>query len=163
VIDAKLSGGAIDAAVVASYVRGKSESALKRFGAFVRRRMQTSIRYRNKKSRPGQPPSARRGNRFTRLKTNKKTGASTRQAVSPLRELIAFAVSGDGMTVIVGPMIFRASAVGGGTVPPLLEEGGSGTFLDEGVRKTGRWQPRPFAGPAFRAELPRAPKLFGRT
>jgi hypothetical protein len=154
----------IDGEAIGAALDRKSKAALKRFGAFVRRRMQTSIRYRKKKSESGQPPSAHRGN-FTRVKFNKKTGTSSRQAVSPLRELIAFAVSEDGRSVIIGPMIFRQSKVGGGQAPPLLEQGGPGVFTvrkgKRQIRKAGNWKPRPFAAPAFRAELPSAPKLFG--
>jgi hypothetical protein len=155
----------IDGEAIGAALDRKSKAALKRFGAFVRRRMQTSIRYRKKKSEPGQTPSARRGT-ITRLKFSKKTGTSSRQAFSPLRELITFAVSEDGRSVIIGPMIFRASRVGGGVAPQRLEEGGTGEFFVNKKRKpnlkrVGNWKPRPFAAPAFRAELPSAPKLFG--
>jgi hypothetical protein len=140
-----------------------AQKALVRFGAFVRRRMMTSIRYAKNKSRPGDPPRGIRAGSFTRERKDKKTGATVRRPVSPLRELIAFAVieEGDDLKVIIGPMIFRSSTLGGGRAPRLLEEGGGGVFLDKGVAKYGRYAPRPFVGPAFRAELPGAPKLFG--
>src|SRR5262245_36304875 len=146
--------GVINSKAVETEMGRRTTSALKRFGAFVRRRAMSSLRYRKKKSAPGSPPSAHRSTRFTRLKTNKKTGEQKRQPSSPLRELIAFAVVDGGKAVIVGPMIFRSSSVGGGNVPPLLEKGGAGTFMSEGKRKTGRWAPRPTMGPAFKAELP---------
>lgn len=150
----------LDAAAVAGAAGAQARAALTRFGAFVRRRMMSSIRYRKRRSRAGEPPTAHRSDRFTREKTDKKTGATTRQASSPLRELIAFAVVDGGMAVIIGPMIFRASKAGGGVAPRALEEGGAGVFYVRGERKAGRWAPRPFARPAFAAELPRAPKLF---
>lgn len=100
-----------------------SRAALMRFGAFERRAAQTSLRYRKKPSAPGSPPSAHRSDRFSVNKTNRKTGVTTRQQSSPLRELIRFAVveTPRGLSVITGPL-------GGGSrpgdAPHALETGG---------------------------------------
>lgn len=156
------ASGAIDKEKIDTEASAKTKSALRKFGAFVRRRALTSLRYRKGKSPSGRPPHAHRSERFNRVHVNKKTGATHKRPTSPLRELIVFALVDGGRAVIIGPMIFRASAVGGGSVPRLLEEGGTGTFLDRGKRKVGRWAPRPYMAPAFRAELPRARGLFER-
>ncbi len=134
--------------------------ALSKFGAYVRRADQTSLRYRKKIASPGAPPSAHVSQGFTRERKNKKTGAVTRQAKSPLRELIYFAYDPDKKSVVIGPVVFRGSKVGGGVAPKLIEEGGTGPGISDGKLVTKRYHPHPHTGPAFRKVLPQAPKLF---
>lgn len=140
-----------------------NKKSLKKFGAFVRRRIQTSLRYKKRRSRPGEPPTVWRTERFKRKKKSK--GITIRQPSSPLRELIAFALTTyDGMpTVITGPMIFRNSRVGGGKATRALEFGGTVPFMSHGKPKMGKFLPRPYVAPAFKAELPKAPKLFKKS
>jgi hypothetical protein len=135
---------------------------LMRFGAFVRRRAQTSMRYRERASNPGEPPSAHTG---------------------LLRDFIRFSVEDVNRSVVIGAMktnqVFFDNS--GGTFRPVtgtgasvLEYGGQVTML-EWLRKSG-WQradlrslrrfdyrkkrfrtitiaPRPYMRPAFAAEL----------
>jgi hypothetical protein len=153
--------------------------ALSRFGAFVRQRAKSSIRYRKDPAPPGSPPSAHKT--ASRLKTNRKTGATKRQASSPLRDLIFFAYDREKKEVIVGPAIFPSAKRKG--VPERLEKGGSvsgtrrekvpgaqgrdrrGQFvaLDRRtrlVRATLRYEPRPFMRPAFDAEIGKVAGFF---
>lgn len=135
-------------------------AALSRFGSFVRQRDRSSLRYRKKPSVAGGPPSVHRSEGFTRKKKNRKTGQTTRQATSPLRELTFFAYDPSERSVVIGPAIFRSSKVGGGKAPKVIEEGGIGPVFSDGKRTVGRYTARPHTGPAFRAELPRAAELF---
>lgn len=131
--------------------------SLSRFGAFVRTKARTSIRYRTDPAPPGRPPSAHKT--VTRLKTNRK-GVTKRQASSPLRDLIYFAYDKDARSVVIGPVIFPSARRKG--TPERLEYGGSGvgTRRVPGSRKrvaaTFRYEPRPFMHPAFESELPKA-------
>lgn len=101
--------------------------ALSKLGAFVQRRTKSSIRYAANVSKPGRPPRAIRHTNFTREKTNKKTGTTTRQSTSPLRELIFFAYDQSTKSVVIGPAIFMSSRSGPGRVPRVLGEGGTVT------------------------------------
>jgi len=99
-------------------------------------------------SKPGAPPSSHAGH---------------------LKRLIFFAYDPAVRSVVIGPTPFRGTA----EAPPLLEEGGTAlatysrpvelwtgerTFVRRG--QTLRYQPRPFMGPAFQAELPGLPAMW---
>lgn len=136
--------------------------ALSKFGAFVRRRAQTSMKRRNKASAPGQPPSAH-GNAKQgqgKAKKSKYTGAW-------LRELLFFSYDPLTRTVVVGPLGFKGSGV-----PALHEFGGTaqkwGVRTIHGVRKrvvigTATYPPRPYMKPALDAELPKFAEQFRGT
>jgi hypothetical protein len=66
-----------------------SRKTLSKFGAFVRRRAQTSIRPRRDVSQPGQPPSSH---------------------VGTLRKMIFFAYDKDRRSVVIGPTLLKAGA-----------------------------------------------------
>lgn len=110
-----------------------AHKALSRFGAFVRQRAKTSIRYREAASDPGRPPSAHRSamSGIRRGNTRKKN-----QPTSPLRDFIYFAYDRQTKSVIIGPaktsQVFfdnhRKPVTG--TVPEVLEYGGSITILE---------------------------------
>lgn len=116
---------------------------LSRFGAFVRQRSKTSIRYSKKSARPGEPPRAHRS--ATRSKTNRKTGAVKVQPVSLLREYIFFGYDPIKQSVVVGPALLRntnSRTVSAKTIPELLEYGGSATIITA-VRPRGSIRPAP--------------------
>lgn len=124
-----------DRAAVADAVDKGTKRALSKFGAFVRTRARSSIRKRKKVSEPGKPPSSHRGT---------------------LKKLLFFAFDPVAKSVVVGPVPFSKAEA-----PPLLEYGGSATRTKKsGGTKTANYRPRPFMGPAFKAELPKAPQLF---
>lgn len=147
----QLKGGFFDTDAVSKLADKAERKMLARFGAFARRRMKSSLKYKSGKSQPGQPPNVHRTRGFTKAKRNAKTGATTKQPVSPLRELIYFALDPATHSVVVGPVKFGGK---GGVAPGLLEKGGPGSFTDSrtGEIKRGVYAPRPFVGPAGEAE-----------
>lgn len=120
---------------VMSAAEKAQRSALSRFGAFVRRRAQTSMRTKKGVSPPGQPPFAH---------------------TKRLRNAIFFAYDEGSGSVVIGPV--QAGTSGEGA--RVLEEGG--TISVPGVRRGRplRYSARPFMGPAFQAELPQAVVQF---
>lgn len=123
-----------DRKAVESAVDRGTKRALSKFGAFVRQRSRTSIRKRKAVSEPGKPPSSHEGS---------------------LRKLILFAFDPANKSVVIGPTAF-----GKGEAPSLLEYGGTTSRRTRDGVQTLRYRPRPFMGPAFKAELPKAPRLF---
>jgi len=173
-----------DAEAVLKKMDAATRRVMSRFGAFVRRRAQTSIRYRVKPSEPGQPPSAHRT--FMRTKTNKRTGVSKQQPASPLRDLIFFAYSAETQSVIVGPALFAGSKQQRGrqTIPETLERGGTATITE--AMSGGQWRliyslelaqrttkptrrraariaRRAFMAPALEAELPKLAPMYSHS
>lgn len=149
-----LKGGFFDADKIAAKAERANARAQSKFGAFTRRRMKSSIRYRQKPSAPGQPPSAHRSEGFTRETRSRKTGAVRRQAASPLRELIFFARDPRTDSVVIGPVVFGTRGA------PALEFGGRATVRREGRTRTVFIRPRPFARPAGEAEAEKLPDLL---
>jgi hypothetical protein len=120
-----LKGSFFDRDAVLKAMDKAAAQKLSRHGAFVRRRAQTSIRYRIQPSVPGHPPSGHKT--MMRTKTNKRTGISKRQEVSPLREFIFFAYMAKEKAVMIGPAKTNqknAEGSGGKTIPEVLEYGG---------------------------------------
>ena len=143
-------GSFFDRSKIETPVQRMWKRQLSRFGAFVRQRAKTSIRYRKKPSEPGQPPTAHRTSR--RKHVNKKTGVVKIRPVSLLREFIFFAYDQPANTVVIGPALLRGvKRQGSQTVPELLEYGGSVV----GPRGTMRYEPRPFMRPADAKERPK--------
>ena len=139
-----------DRAAVADKIPPAVRQALSKFGAFVRRRARTSLKYGPGRSGPGRVPVVHRSKGFTRRK--KVKGAVTAQPASPLRELIFFGFDPARQSVVIGP------AVGGSRTgaPAALEYGGASVVLRAGRRTVGRYAARPFMRPAFAAEMPGA-------
>lgn len=147
-----LKGGFFDTDKVMKEALKVERKTLARFGAYARRTMKSSLKYKSGKSAPGAPPNVHKTRGFNKLKKDRKTGAAVKQPVSPLRELIFFALDPVTHSVVVGPVRFGGK---GGKAPGLLEEGGSGTFKDgeTGEIKRGVWAPRPFVRPAGETEV----------
>lgn len=146
----QLQSGFLDAERILSDVRKAERKVQAKFGAFTRRRMQTSIRYRKQAAAPGEPPSAHASIGFTREKKNKRTGTVSRQPKSPLRELIFFALDPETDSVVIGPVSFGKGVAG------LIEKGGAGSVNG----KPAIFAPHPFAEPAGRAEAAKLPELL---
>lgn len=154
--------------------------ALGRFGAYVRRSAQTSMRYRKSASPPGQPPSAHKSKRRAALKRMGKA----KHNGALLREFLYFAYDPKARSVVVGPLGFRTR--GGKTVPELHESGGeraayrgetmavknpagrdprTGRFFSRGVHPvkvtgTVRYPRRPFMAPALKRTAAKFPQQF---
>ena len=138
--------------------------ALSKYGAYVRQRAKSSLKYSKEASAPGQIPHVHKT--LSRTKTNKKTGVTKIQPVSPLREFIFFGYDASSQTVVIGPTLFHAAkrkATGGHTVPEIIEKGGS-EQAEKVIFLSGRrtvkthsatYAPRPFMAPAAAAETPK--------
>jgi hypothetical protein len=142
--------GFFDREAIEKKIDAQMKRVLSRFGAFVRQRDRSSIRYRKAVSAPDGPPSAHRS--MNRTKTNKK-GITKTQSVSPLREFIFFTYDdSEGRPgVVIGPTLLNGSKP---DVLRIIEEGGDETFTDaKGRTITKHYRPRPHTGPAFQTEL----------
>jgi hypothetical protein len=131
-----------DSPKVLAAIDRANRKALSRFGAFVRRRARSSMKRRkNKVSRPGQPPFAKKG---------------------MLKNLLFFAFDPKTKSVVVGP-----ATINGSPVPKTHEFGG---FLRVRKKENGkriskpvRFAERPFMAPALKAELPKFAAQFAGT
>jgi hypothetical protein len=150
-----LKAGFFDAKKIEAAAARADAKVQSKFGAYVRRTMKTSIKYKAKGSAPaGSPPFAHRSEAFSKEKVNKKSGATTRQQRSPLRELIFFARDPAANSVVIGPVAFGARGAGA------LETGGSVSARRGSGRKTVHIAPHPFARPAGEAEAKKMPELL---
>jgi hypothetical protein len=149
--------GFFDRPAVVGAMGRTAAAALSKGGAYVRREAKSSLRYRSKSSKPGQPPTVWRDDRpgGTFRTTKKKDGTSHRRAVSPLKEFIFFAWDPGRHDVIIGPaatnqISFVKGRASRGTIPGVLERGGQTQVLE--VRRGRVWRradlrsPRRYAG-----------------
>lgn len=177
---AQLKGFFFDRLAVTRAADAGTVRALSKFGAFVRRAAQTSMRYRKGVSQPGQPPSA---HKIKQLAALKKLGRAKHNGAL-LRELLFFSYDPATRSVVVGPLGFKTK---GTPVPALHEFGGTrmaykgetmevknpagrdprtGRFFSKGVQnvplagKTLRYPKRPFMGPALDRMLPKFAATF---
>jgi hypothetical protein len=129
-----------DKGAVLRAVDRAERQVLSKAGAFVRRRAKSAVRKRKRVSEPGQAPSSHAGH---------------------LRRLILFGYDRAASSVVIGPLLFRSRS--SPTVPELLEFGGVVTRerkKGRRRRRTMRYRPRPFMGPALEAEAPNFPSLW---
>jgi hypothetical protein len=141
---------------------------LSKFGAFVRQRAITSLRYRKRSSRAGEKPTAWRSGRFG--------------GKSPLRLFLYSAYDPRTETAVIGPA--KLSKVASRNALVLLERGGTargdgrtvyvkraagrdarGRFVTRGTDEvtlsgTLNYRPRPFMGPALEAERPKLAPMW---
>ena len=127
---------------VADGLDAGTRKSLTKFGAYVRRRAKSSLKYKDGPAPPGQPPHVHRSATFKRKKGK---GGKKPQPVSPLRELIFFSYDRERKSVIIGP------AIGGSRsgAPRTLEESGQAKING----KTVFVRARPTMRPAFEIEL----------
>lgn len=106
----------------------KTRRVLSKFGAYVRREAQTSMRARKGASKPGSPPSS--------------------HATKLLRRFLFFSYDPSGKTVVIGPV--RLGGTAGQHVPKVEEEGGTVLRKNRaGVATAYRYPARPYMKPAF--------------
>jgi len=140
---------------------------LSKVGAYVRQAAKSSLKYGNGSAEPGRPPKVHRAGSFTRA--TKAKGQVVRRPVSPLKELIFFALTSDKMSVVIGPAEFRNSSLRSRvptswTAPRLLEQGGTiATRLRSGRSRVSRYRGNPFMRPAMDRELPKFAVAFAGT
>ncbi|MCL2117799.1 MAG: hypothetical protein FWH27_05145 [Planctomycetaceae bacterium] len=114
----------------------RTRRVLSKFGSFVRRSAQHSIRPSNNTSRPGHPPFSHSGK---------------------LRKKIYFMFDPKRRSVVIGPIIYPGKT---GRALPALEYGGK-TDMPSG--DTVKIEARPFMGPAFSKNLVIVPALWSGT
>lgn len=121
----------------------ENRKRLSKAGAYIRKRARTDIlRRRKQPSRPGQPPSVHSRDSFATLKN------------------ILFYANQDWESVIIGPRAIpslRLKRSNRTTVPELMEKGGWSVnerrIRGRTVSNVGRYQARPFMGPALDKEV----------
>lgn len=148
--------GFFDRKAVVSKVDQATRRVLSKFGAFVRRRAQTSIRYRKDVSAPMGPPHAHKSG--TVVRKSKRTGETKVRTVSFLRKFLFFAWDDTHRSVVIGPAKLNNTV--SSLSLPALEYGGRSVALEDGLRKSIRVKPRPFMRPALEAEKPQLPALW---
>lgn len=133
--DAK--NGFFDRAAVIGAMDATARKVLSKFGAFVRRSAQLSIRTRKGHSPPGSPPHGH---------------------VGLLRKFIFFSWDNDRRSVVVGPAKLNGRA--SSDAPKALEYGGWFNRRGRNGPRVANYPARPFMGPAFDANLPKLPKMW---
>lgn len=129
----EFKAGFFDRQAVQQAVDKAARKNLSKFGAFVRRSAQTSIRSRKRISEPGQPPSSHTG---------------------LLKRHIYFAYDGQKKSVVIGPVAWKKR--GSFTVPEVLEYGGQ--FRE--AKQRYNYRSRPFMRPAFEKEKARIKDIW---
>ena len=114
----------------------RTRRVLSKFGSFVRRSAQHSIRPSKRTSPPGKPPFSHSGK---------------------LRKKIFFMYDPKRRSVVIGPIIFPGKT---GKALPALEYGGKTDMPSGDIIKI---EARPFMGPAFNANLSVVPSLWANS
>jgi len=114
-------------------VDARTRKVLSKFGSFVRRSAQQSIRPSGHTSRPGHPPFSHSGK---------------------LKRKIFFIFDPKRRSVVIGPIIYPGKT---GRALPALEYGGKTDMPSGDLVKI---EARPFMGPAFKTNLAVVPSLW---
>lgn len=153
----KAKANFFDRKLVSDKIGSAAKRVLSKFGAYTRQGAKTSLRYKEGPSAPGKPPHIHRT--AMRKKTNKKTGQTKVQSVSPLREFIFFVWDAAAQSVVVGPALLNTTK-GGSEALSALESGGASTSHSGARPRRVNIEARPFMGPAAEKELPKLPPLW---
>lgn len=130
-------GGFFDRDKVMAAIDKATYSRLSKFGAWVRRTAQTSIRTRKKPSAPGKPPSNHTG---------------------LLKKWILFFYEPSRKSVVIGPAKLNARSAlnlgaNGQPIPQTLEHGGSVNRSEYLSKTTGEWTPLTSSRTARRVKM----------
>lgn len=137
---------------IAKAIDRAKKGSLSKIGAYVMRGARKSLKYGDGVSSPGQPPVAHKTGNIKKIKRKRINGqlqevSSSMKRLSPLREFLFFVYDVSTGTVVIGPartnqVSFEGSMIPvTGTVPSVLEYGGTVTLLEEMVAP-GRWRRR---------------------
>lgn len=161
-----VTGSFFDRGIVTRAMSKQEKTVLSKFGAYVRQRAKSSIRKAKQKAMSDLTPDelltykiiAARAKKEGRPRPKRplassKPGEPPRSVLGYLKKFLYFAYDAGTKSVVIGPALFG----GKGTAPRTLEEGGKAVIYGG---KTVTIKPRPYMGPAFRAELPGLPKLW---
>jgi hypothetical protein len=166
-VSMKITSMFFDRPAVIRRMDAATQRSLAKAGAFVRRAAISRLRRRKRYSLPGESPSVHSTDPIANLK------------------FILFGFDGRD-TVVVGPVglnqkQYLNGRLSGGTVPNLMEFGGRAgireklagrTWVPRGRRsrpnqptrvRLATYAPRPFMGPALRAEQDKFPQLWARS
>lgn len=141
-------GAFFDRQAIIDAVGAANARNLSKAGSFVRRGARSSLRRRKKPSAPGSPPSVHTNHPVATLKS------------------IWFVLDRSRLSVVIGPVRLNGRSLLGsdrGTVPELMELGGSATLEKRKKRRRVRYSPRPFMGPALQRELPKFEGLWANS
>lgn len=133
--DAK--NGFFDRAAVANAMDATARRVLSKFGAFVRRTAQLSLRTRKGTSPPSSPPYSHTG---------------------LLKRFIFFSWDNDRRSVVIGPAKLNGRA--SQDAPQALEYGGRFVRRTRTGTRPATYPARPFMGPAFNANEPKLPGMW---
>lgn len=126
------------------------------FGRKVRSIAQKSLRYGDKASPPGSPPTVHRTK--TRTTVSRTSGRVRKRSVSFLREFIYYAFDPTANSVVTGPSRLNSTVDPGAL--PALEYGGTASIKTKGKRRRARVAARPFMRPAAAEALPTLPPMW---
>jgi hypothetical protein len=105
-----------DSHLVEARVSLAVRQAMSKFGAFTRQSAKQSLKYGDRHSPAGSPPTVHRTTAFDRY-----TKSGKLRPTSPLKELIYFSYDDESKSVVVGPLAFSSRP---STVPQVLEHSG---------------------------------------
>ncbi len=148
-------GGFFDVAKIQSASEKASFKILAKFGAYVRTTARQSLKYGDKPSAAGSPPTIHKTT--TRTKTNRKTGEQKVQSVSPFKEHIFFDVDRSTRSVVIGPALLPGKI---GKALPALEYGGMSAMIRRQKEVATQIKPHPTMQPALEKNVPKFPALF---
>ncbi len=148
-------GGFFDVRKVQSASERAAFKVLAKFGAFVRVAARQSLKYGEKPSPSGSPPTVHKTG--LRTKTNKKTGVQKVQKVSPFKEFIFFDVDRSTRSVVIGPQLLPGKI---GKALPALEYGGLSMVIRRQKEVAAQISPHPTMQPALEKNVPKFPGLF---
>ena len=151
-----LKSGFFDRKVVLDALDKATFRIFSEFGRKVRKAAQKSLKYGEKASPPGSPPTAHKSRTVT--KTSKSTGRVRKRSVSFLREYLYYAFDRTTKSVVIGPARLN-STIDPGSLKA-LEYGGTATVKSRGKRSRKAVDARPFMRPAAAAELPNLPPMW---
>jgi hypothetical protein len=151
-----LKGGFFDRKVVLDALDKATFRIFSEFGRKVRKTAQKSLKYGEKASPPGSPPTAHKSRTIT--KTSKSTGRVRKRSVSFLREYLYYAFDRATRSVVIGPARLNSTIDPGAL--QALEYGGTATVKSRGKRSRKAVAARPFMRPAAAAELPNLPPMW---
>jgi hypothetical protein len=131
----------------------KTHKVLSKFGAYVRRRSQTSMKSGGEYPSKAEPDSPGKRGRKRKEFTVSRPGQPPRtHGKRLLRKLIEFAYDPAKKTVVIGP--YRLGRTAAQHVPRTHEVGGVIRLKKkDGTTKTGHYRPRPYMKPAFDREI----------
>lgn len=151
---AKIKNAFFTSEKVVRFMDKKTRKVLSKFGAYVRRQAQTSMKTPGKKAyKAAAERAAAKGKRSNQFPASRPGNPPFAHGRRLLRKLLFFAYDTATRTVVIGPV--RLGETANQHVPKTLEFGGiihRKSFFT-GKRHADKYKERPFMRPAFKANL----------